>query len=226
MRICSIKGCGEKHFCKGLCPKHFALTPERKSYQKARQQTPEYKAKNAALRHTPEYKAREAARRATPEYRTKEAARRATPEYQDYQDAYHTNPEAKAKKANYDADPENRIRRNDRQAIRYATDPIFHCKCTIYNLMYDAFIKKCFSKESKTLEILGCSFEEAMISIGWFPGCEIHHIVPMETAATIEDVIRLNHYTNLIALTHERHKEVHRHMKGLQTKYSMKDHND
>ena len=73
-----------------------------------------------------------------------------------------------------------------------------------------SFKRNGFKKDSKTAAILGCDFETAFKSIGWFRGCEIHHIVYLKTANTKEDVERLNHYTNLIALTHKEHRAVHK----------------
>lgn len=71
-----------------------------------------------------------------------------------------------------------------------------------------------FSKNNNSENILGCSFEEFKLHIekqfepwmtwknhGVYTGEEniswqLDHIVPMASAKTIEDVIRLNHYTN------------------------------
>jgi hypothetical protein len=72
-----------------------------------------------------------------------------------------------------------------------------------------------FSKKSKTLVILGCSYENfkqylesqfepwmnwnnyglynGEFSYGW----DIDHIIPLSSAKTEEEIIRLNHYTNL-----------------------------
>jgi len=70
-------------------------------------------------------------------------------------------------------------------------------------------------KTCRTTEILGCSFEEFKTHLEnqfepWMNwenkglynktrdyGWDIDHIIPISTANTTEDIIRLNHYTNL-----------------------------
>lgn len=77
------------------------------------------------------------------------------------------------------------------------------------------FRKNGFIKTTKTIEILGCSWEEfkryieskfelwmnwnnrglynGSLNYGW----DIDHIIPISSAETIEELIKLNHYTNL-----------------------------
>lgn len=79
----------------------------------------------------------------------------------------------------------------------------------------DSIRKNGYSKNSKTEDILGCSFEEfksyleskfedwmswenrglfnGELNYGW----DIDHIIPLNSAETEEDIIILNHYTNL-----------------------------
>ena len=72
-----------------------------------------------------------------------------------------------------------------------------------------SFLRTCngkFVKKNKTQEILGCSFEFFLnfISSQFKDGMslerlsEIHldHIIPISSAKTEEEVIKLNHYTN------------------------------
>ena len=72
-----------------------------------------------------------------------------------------------------------------------------------------------YLKESKTETILGCSFEEFKLYLeskfeNWMTwenrglfngelnyGWDIDHIIPLDSAETEEDIIKLNHYTNL-----------------------------
>jgi hypothetical protein len=72
-----------------------------------------------------------------------------------------------------------------------------------------------YLKESKTETILGCSFEEFKLYLesnfqDWMTwenrglyngelnyGWDIDHIIPLDSAETEEDIIKLNHYTNL-----------------------------
>lgn len=70
------------------------------------------------------------------------------------------------------------------------------------------FMKKNgYKKQHKTHEIIGCTFEQLRFHIEkqfqhgmtWENRSEWHidHIIPLASAKTEEDVIRLNHYTNL-----------------------------
>jgi hypothetical protein len=78
----------------------------------------------------------------------------------------------------------------------------------------DCFDRMGYAKRSRTREIVGLDFEtlKNYLEYTWFrnygteyAGEKIHidHIVPVSTAKTEEDVIRLNHYTNLQYLTPE-----------------------
>lgn len=74
-------------------------------------------------------------------------------------------------------------------------------------LIYTKLRRGGYTKRSRTYEILGCDFETlaAHLAAKFQPGMSwenrgewhIDHIVPLATAQTEEDVIRLNHYTNL-----------------------------
>lgn len=93
-------------------------------------------------------------------------------------------------------------------------NPMFKLKKNIRTLIGDAFRKNSHRKSSKTIEILGCSFEEFKIYIeskfeSWMTwenkglyngelnfGWDLDHIIPISTAKTKEDVIRLSHFTN------------------------------
>jgi len=67
-----------------------------------------------------------------------------------------------------------------------------------------------FKKRTKTSEIIGCTMEEFMIyiqstfsngmSFDNYGEWHLDHIIPISTAETYEDAIRLNHYTNFQAL--------------------------
>ena len=65
-----------------------------------------------------------------------------------------------------------------------------------------------FTKSSKTCEILGCDwdtlkehfekqFDDKMSWENHGTYWDIDHIIPVSSAKTEEDIIRLNHYTNL-----------------------------
>lgn len=83
-----------------------------------------------------------------------------------------------------------------------------------------------YRKKSNTFEILGCSYDELVeyfeskfehwmnwenrgIYNGTFNyGWDIDHIIPMSTAENEDDVIRLNHYTNLQPLCSKINRDI------------------
>jgi hypothetical protein len=109
---------------------------------------------------------------------------------------------------------------NNREKIRQynknrrKTDELFKLKGNLKCLIRNSIIKE-FTKQSKTEEILGCSFEQfkqylesqfeswmnwdnyglynGELNYGW----DIDHIIPLASAITLDDIIKLNHYTNL-----------------------------
>lgn len=108
---------------------------------------------------------------------------------------------------------EAQLRRTRNRIIR---DPLFRLSRRIRSAIGLHISKRGYTKKSKTAEILGCTFEQfkqhleskfelwmswdnygkfksGEINYGW----DIDHIIPISTAKTEEDVIRLNHYTNL-----------------------------
>lgn len=99
---------------------------------------------------------------------------------------------------------------------RKQADPLFKLKQNIKSSIAQSFLKNKLSKNTPTTQILGCSFEELKTHIesqfepwmnwenkggkiieGPNVSWDIDHIIPLNTAKTEDDVIRLNHYTNL-----------------------------
>ena len=98
---------------------------------------------------------------------------------------------------------------------RKSIDPLFKLSTNIRSMICDCFRRNGYTKNSKTYEILGCTFEEfkrhleskfelwmnwdnhglynGELNYGW----DVDHKIPISTATTEEDVIRLNHYSNL-----------------------------
>lgn len=97
------------------------------------------------------------------------------------------------------------------------TDDLYKAKTTIRDLIKRAIRDKNFTKKSKAAQILGCSFEEFKKYIenkweSWMiwenygnwngisneinKSWEYDHIIPVCTAKTKEEFIKLNHYTN------------------------------
>lgn len=111
------------------------------------------------------------------------------------------------------------IRQREKEAqIKKRQDPFYKLKDSIRNRIRASMKSKGFSKNNKTLEILGCSFEEFKLHMenqfeDWMTWdnhgnpkdgilepnktWDIDHIEPIITAKTEDDIIRLNHYTNL-----------------------------
>lgn len=77
----------------------------------------------------------------------------------------------------------------------------------IRSRIHTAFVRNNYTKNSCVFDIIGCSFEELKLHIEkqFQPGMSwdnrstwhIDHRIPLASAKTEEDVIRLNHYTNL-----------------------------
>lgn len=97
---------------------------------------------------------------------------------------------------------------------RRMEDPIFKMRGNIRNLIKNSFLRKFTGKSKKTIEILGCDFntfseyiysmfDDNMTWDNYGIYWEIDHIIPISSANTIEELIRLNHYSNLRPLKKE-----------------------
>ena len=117
------------------------------------------------------------------------------------------------------ANPAKKTKANsDYVKKKILTDPLYKLKHYTIISISNSFKCNGFSKKSRTHQILGCSFEELKQyleskflpwmnwsnkgnwngipkepNVAW----DIDHIIPISTAKTEEDIIRLNHYTNL-----------------------------
>jgi ATP-dependent 26S proteasome regulatory subunit len=101
---------------------------------------------------------------------------------------------------------------------RLKKDVVFKLRKNISSLIREAFKNSKVNKGSKTHQILGCSYDDFKKHIEslWQPWMnwdnygnpkdgifepnktwDIDHIIPLSTTKTEDDVIRLNHYTNL-----------------------------
>jgi hypothetical protein len=95
------------------------------------------------------------------------------------------------------------------------TDELYRLKQIIRASIRHAIKRKNFTKKSKTIEILGCDWNQFKRHIesnfkSWMRwdnyglyngtpdyGWDIDHIIPNSSGLTYDDVIKLNHYTNL-----------------------------
>lgn len=91
---------------------------------------------------------------------------------------------------------------------RIKTDGVFKFKLNLRALVRSAIKKKGYKKNTKTESILGCDYQtlfeyfESKFTpeMNWDnygSYWDIDHIIPLATAITESEVIRLNHYTNL-----------------------------
>jgi len=108
----------------------------------------------------------------------------------------------------YQENKELVVRRNYEYCkYKTSTDPLYKLSRGIRALILISFRNQFTTKSKKTIEILGCSFDEFKIHLesqfddkmNWEnQGTYWHmdHIIPISSAQTEEDVYRLNHYTN------------------------------
>ena len=123
---------------------------------------------------------------------------------------------------------ENREKINENRKKRKENDIIYKITCIVRTSINNTFKRKKIPKNSRTLDILGCSYEEFICYIEskfepWMNwenrgkyngelnyGWDIDHIIPLSTAITAEDVVKLNHYTNLQPLCSKVNRDIKR----------------
>jgi hypothetical protein len=97
-------------------------------------------------------------------------------------------------------------------------DKLYKLKHSVANIIRDSFKRKGFSKNYKSIDILGCSIDDFKIYIeskfeDWMTWenygnpedgiyevnktWDIDHVIPLSTALTEKDIITLNNYKNL-----------------------------
>jgi hypothetical protein len=110
---------------------------------------------------------------------------------------------------------EIKTKRNIYLQVKKETDPLFKLTCSIRGAIRQSFKRSSYTKNSKTYQILGCSFEEVKQYLenkfeDWMSwdnrglyngtpnyGWDIDHIIPLASATTEDELIKLNHYSNL-----------------------------
>lgn len=86
---------------------------------------------------------------------------------------------------------------------RKQSDALFAFKERVRRLVRAALTRGEVGKNSSSFDYLGLDIETAFAVLGPIPaGYDIDHIVPISQAKTEEEVIALNHYTNLQYLPH------------------------
>ena len=110
-----------------------------------------------------------------------------------------TSPVAKAQRARY-------------RKRRLESDPMFALKERARKTIAESFLRRGYTKNSKSQEIIGCDWSTFVNHLfkTWenrygtvYAGEDYHidHIIPLSEAKTEEEVIKLCHYTNLQLLT-------------------------
>jgi hypothetical protein len=120
----------------------------------------------------------------------------------EYQEQYRKNNKQRIKQWRED----NKLRAKQYQKNKREKYPLYKMICNIRNLVGSSMKRQGYSKSSKTHKILGCDYEtfkkhiERQFTKGmnWNNQGEWHydHIIPISSAQTEEEVIKLNHYTN------------------------------
>lgn len=144
---------------------------------------------------------------------------------------YHQNKE-KIKQRTSEYYKKNKVKINkqkiERHKERVKTDTLYHITYNIRKLIGVSLRSKNFTKKSRTYQILGCSYEEfkqhlenqfepwmtwdnyglynGELNYGW----DIDHIIPTSSAITEDELIKLNHYTNLKPLCSKINRDIKR----------------
>lgn len=138
----------------------------------------------------------------------------------------------KIKKTNKDYIVKNKSIINQKRNIKHKekinTDNLYRVKHNIRGMLNRCFKVKKINKITKSELILGCSFEHFKTYLesqfeSWMNwsnyglcnntfnyGWDIDHIEPLANAITIEDVISINHYTNLQPLCSHTNRNIKR----------------
>jgi len=88
-----------------------------------------------------------------------------------------------------------------------SNNPLYKLSCSIRTLITQSFKLRYTKKAKKTIEILGCTFDEFKIHIeskftkemswdNYATYWQLDHIIPVSWAKTEEEIYKLNHYTN------------------------------
>lgn len=98
---------------------------------------------------------------------------------------------------------------------RYSEDILYKLKEGLRRTISMCLIKQGYTKQSRTHNILGCSYDDFKLYLenqfedwmswnnyGLYDGTEkygwdIDHIIPLSSGKTEEEILKLNHYTNL-----------------------------
>jgi len=118
--------------------------------------------------------------------------------------------------------------KNQKRLLKYKTDFIYKIECLMRSHIHRALKSRSFIKKNKTTIILGCSydhFKQHLESLfePWMTwdnhglyngadnyGWDIDHIIPISSASSEQDLIKLSHYTNLRPLCSKINRNIKR----------------
>lgn len=123
--------------------------------------------------------------------------------------------------AEYMANPKNRRKvldtANARKRQRRSTDPLYAMIGRVRARLNETLRKGGYTKRSRTHEIIGCDYEflRGWIESQFKPGMtwenrdawHLDHRVPLASAKSAEEILRLSHYTNLQPLWAEENQK-------------------
>jgi len=106
----------------------------------------------------------------------------------------------------YQSNNKEKIRKRNNK--RYKNEPLFKLKKAIRNSIGSSFRKRKFRKTSKTVNILGCAFDDFKIYIqnlfdanmnwdNYGTYWVLDHIEPLSRGRNYGEIVALNHYTNI-----------------------------
>lgn len=125
------------------------------------------------------------------------------------------NPKNKSIKKEYDqqyyANPKNRQHKQEYFKHRYDNEPLFKLKNNLRSLIGISLNRQGYQKQSKTHEKLGADLNAVLVhlqtsfknnyKIEWddkyLELLHIDHIIPIDTSTCEQDMLNLNHYSNL-----------------------------
>jgi len=137
---------------------------------------------------------------------------------------YKNNENYKLKRKEYSKNNNDKI--NERHRERYKNDNLYKIKFMVRGIIWKSLNRKNYKKGSKSEIILGCSFEEFKIYLeskfeNWMfwenyglyngelnYGWDVDHIIPLSSAESEEEIIKLNHYTNLQPLCSKVNRDI------------------
>lgn len=114
------------------------------------------------------------------------------------------------------------------KSSKYKSDILYRLICIIRSNINYSLRNSGYLKESKTQEILGCSFEDFKLYLeskfeSWMTwdnqglyngelnyGWDIDHIVPISSAQTEQEILKLNNYENLQPLCSKINRDIKR----------------